>query len=73
MNNVYDITTHRVNYACPVERPEPVTWRDWAAVGAAWLIGACLFVGAFMAARHALNWLGSVDWAAVIQLMGSKQ
>lgn len=53
MNNVYELRTHRVDYACAVERPEPATWRDWAAVLVAYLIGlaamACGFViGAYV-------------------------
>lgn len=73
MNNTYQLTTHRVNYACPVERPEPLTWRDWATVAAFWLAGAALFVAGFMVGRYALHWLASVDWAAVLELLGSKQ
>lgn len=60
MNNVYELRTHRVDYACAVVRPEPATWRDWAAVAVAYSIGAVLFVAGFMAGRWALNWLGAL-------------
>lgn len=73
MNNVFNLHTHRINYACPVERPEPLTWRDWLTVACFWLAGAALFVAGFMGGRYVLNWLASVDWAAVVEMLGSKQ
>lgn len=42
----YRVTMHRINYACPVERPEPVTWRDWLKVVGFYLAGTCAIAGA---------------------------
>ena len=37
---------HRVHYACPVERPERVTWRDWLKVVGFYIAGTCAIAGA---------------------------
>ena len=42
----YRVTMHRINYACPVERPEPTTWRDWVKVIGFYIAGACAIAGA---------------------------
>jgi hypothetical protein len=42
----YTVDTHRINYACPVERPERVTWRDWVKVVGFYVAGTCAIAGA---------------------------
>lgn len=42
----YTVDTHRINYACPVERPEPATWKDWLKVVGFYIAGTCAIAGA---------------------------
>lgn len=52
VNTNYTTHTHRVHYACPVQRPARATWRDWVAVVAVYAAGACALTGLFMGAGY---------------------
>jgi len=74
-NDPYTWSTRRVNYACSVERPEKPTFRDWLAVLAAYVLGACLICAGLMFGAWLASWLidaaNHIDWHSVGQLLGS--